>query len=46
VTAGAAARGISGTRKAFDFLGDDVVLPRLLELGFFDFVWAEDLPVV
>ena len=38
------ASGISGSRMAFDFLLD--VLPRLLELGFFDFVWAEDLPVV
>ena len=36
--------GISGSNTAFDFLLD--VLPRLLELGFFDFVWAEDLPVV
>ena len=40
------ASGISGRRMAFDFLLDDVDFPRLLELGFFDFVWAEDLPVV
>lgn len=38
------ASGISGSRTAFDFLLDD--FPRLLELGFFDFVWAEDFPVV
>jgi hypothetical protein len=38
------ASGISGSRMALDFLLD--VLPRLLELGFFDFVWAEDFPVV
>ena len=38
------ASGISGNRMAFDFLLD--ALPRLLELGFFDFVWAEDFPVV
>src|SRR5204863_9369635 len=43
-----AARAISGTRTAFGFLLDDVVLPRSLELGccFFDFVWAEGLLVV
>src|SRR5687768_11104151 len=44
VRAGVKASGISGSRMAFDFLLE--ALPRLLELGFFDFVWADDLPVV
>src|SRR5437588_5512268 len=48
--AGAAARGSTGTSRAFEFeLEDGVGLPRLLELGpFFGFpdVEAEDFPVV